>query len=636
MFETKIDFYMKKQKNPKISGRENEKGAAMVMALLISFLLLVASAGVLLESSMNTANVTDATADQQAYNAAESGIQSAINVLRGNVAPTTAPLTEKINFVKAITLSSSNLPNDTGAGSVPRLSRWINYDYTPSGAPKPDRSTIGVTAAKPYTTQNGYAYSLALSDPDNTGMFVSYTITGRFFDNDGPGLLNQKTYVNAGGSAVGTAKIVYNPPTNTTNLDVSSGSLGVNLGKFTVTITGSGATIPAFNRFEIDMHMTQPYDATQSLRGFIETGTLSSAAQPKFIFDSQTFTLYGSVTMLSLVSGASVYELGPPQRVGYEAPLKLGDNTISANITPPEPTRLLIRSTGYGPRGATKQLEAIIQKNFLNGLAAPATLTLIGPASTTTPATSFVFNPGSSNVTGYSGDDVVSTDIIPPIGTSNDANLEDVQTSIDRHPPHPFNGTVVGTASNVTTDMPFWLQNPKQLDTAVQQLYGVANSSGGYYGPGVSPTNGQFGNTASAKGITFVDHDFEMTGSGGGILVVTGTLTLKGNFSFNGLIIVTGAGGVARSGGGGGSIQGNVVVAPYEHSRIIVTPGNFTVNPPILPVYEDKSTITTTTQFLAPQYDLSGGGNSEIRYNSSSVANGLTAVSNFALGVVEK
>jgi hypothetical protein len=38
----------------------------------------------LLEASMNTANITDATAEDQAYYAAESGIQDTINALRGN------------------------------------------------------------------------------------------------------------------------------------------------------------------------------------------------------------------------------------------------------------------------------------------------------------------------------------------------------------------------------------------------------------------------------------------------------------------------------------------------------------------------------------------------------------------------
>ena len=75
-----------------IKDRKNEKGAALIMALLIAFLLLVASAGLLLEASMNSANVTDAVAEQQAYHAAESGIQSAVHVLRcqKNDAPTCA------------------------------------------------------------------------------------------------------------------------------------------------------------------------------------------------------------------------------------------------------------------------------------------------------------------------------------------------------------------------------------------------------------------------------------------------------------------------------------------------------------------------------------------------------------------
>src|SRR6478672_10537924 len=98
---------------------KNERGAALVMALLMSFLLLAAAGGLIMEASMNTANVTDATAEQQAYNAAESGIQSAVNALRGGVVlsdanriDTSKPATDKANkidFVKAITLQYSNM-----------------------------------------------------------------------------------------------------------------------------------------------------------------------------------------------------------------------------------------------------------------------------------------------------------------------------------------------------------------------------------------------------------------------------------------------------------------------------------------------------------------------------------------------
>jgi hypothetical protein len=161
------------------------------------------------------------------------------------------------------------------------------------------------------------------------------------------------------------------------------------------------------------------------------------------------------------------------------------------------------------------------------------------------------------------------------------------------------------------------MSSPAQMDSAVQQLANVAKGSspGRFYASGVQPTT--FGDNTSGTGITFCDGDCVFTGNGGGILVVTGKLTLHGNFNFNGLIIVTGQAGVDRSGGGTGTIQGNIVVAPYVGSPI-------------------SDTQTLGTNFLSPQYDLSGGGNSTIQYNSNSVANGLTAVSNFVLGVAEK
>src|SRR5207237_4272001 len=158
---------MNEQVAKKLRNREGEKGAAMVMALLISFLLLVASAGLLLEAALNTQNVTDATAEEQSYYAAESGIQSAVNVLRGNVVPsplldTTKPATDpanKISFVKALQLSTANLSTDSSTS--PRLSRWLGYDGTCT-----DRVVLGGVACD---TLRGYGYSLVISDPDNTG-----------------------------------------------------------------------------------------------------------------------------------------------------------------------------------------------------------------------------------------------------------------------------------------------------------------------------------------------------------------------------------------------------------------------------------------------------------------------------------
>jgi hypothetical protein len=343
-----------------------------------------------------------------------------------------------------------------------------------------------------------------------------------------------------------------------------------------------------------------------------------------------TFTLQGSIITLAN-AGAAIdltYLLGPPP--GYSAQLNTGalgssiDSVVSGTMSSPEPIRLLIKSTGYGPRGSVKRLEAIIQKNFLNGLTAPATLTLIGPPSTTSPSTSFTFNPGSSNVVDYSGHDTVSTDIIPPIGTSNGQNLNVVSDSVDGLPPHPFNGNIYGVPSDISTDTPPWLSSPANLDAEIHAFYNTASAAGRYFPSGTTPPN--FGNYATGQGITFCDGDVDFTGDGGGIMIVTGKLTLSGAFNFKGLIIVTGQEGVDRRGAGNGTIEGNMVIAPYLKNKIVDVAGN----PP-----QDLFPALTDT-FLAPQYDLSGGGNSTIAYNSNALSNSLVAVSNFVLGVAEK
>jgi len=230
-------------------------------------------------------------------------------------------------------------------------------------------------------------------------------------------------------------------------------------------------------------------------------------------------------------------------------------------------------------------------------------LTLVGSSN------GFVFNLGNSNALTYSGDDVASNMFLPPIGTTNAANLSTVTAQISNK------GTIIGTPSNVGTEMPAWLSSPAALDATVQNLRNVAASSGRYFTPSTTPST--IGNNATAQGITFMEGNGSLTGSGGGILVCTGTLTLSGAFNFNGMILVTGTGGITRNGGGNGTLQGATVVAPYD-------PAALTDNDP------------TNDVFLGPRYDLNGGGNSTIVYNSSSIANGMTAVSNLVQGVAEK
>lgn len=636
---------MKKHIELTIKTSDNgERGAALVMVLLISSILLVAVIGLLTEASMNTANVTDATAEEQAYYAAESGIQSVVNVLRGNtVLPDasrldpTKPATDpanKINYSRALRLSASNAttPTSTQCASAsppldctPRLSRWMSYDTTLT-----DRVIIG-SAATP-----GFSYSVAVVDPDNLSNVMSYTTSVRL---DGIAT-NTKTW--NGALPADTATIVYDPYSGPATIDVSSGQAVTDFGRFRLQTTGVGVTSFTRTRFAITVSFSQPWFASKVIKGYIESGMITGATTTAWIlFDSPAFIINGSSITLS---GGANYEdttpLPPPDgyyRVGYRVPLvaplvtaagetAAGAKSVAGSITAPEPHRLLIRSTGFGPLGARKQLEAIIQKNYFNDLGAPSPLTLIGPActpvATCTPpaptstwaAPNFVFNPGGSTGTVYNGRDTQNRAFLPPIGVTNDYNFNEVRYGLTHGPPNRYNGAIWGNAENVANDLPFWLQSPKNLNDTLMQLKAVAQASGRYYGPGVTPPgSGGYGSPLTATGITYIDGPLSFSQQGGGILIVTGKLTFQGGFEFNGLIIVTGAGGIDRTGGGGGMLQGNMIVAPYT-----------------------DPTGTTLNDFLAPRYDISGGGNSEIAYNSNNVLAGLGALTNFVKGVAEK
>src|SRR5688572_16129552 len=247
---------MREKKLNVTKSREGEKGAALVMALLISFLLLVASAGLLLETTANTMNVTDSTAEQQAFNAAESGIQAAVYALRDNITlpdslriDTSQPATAKINrinYIKALDPVFSNLTT-SGLDTTPRMSRWMSYDGN-----YPDRISMGDGT---YAAQNGYAYSLEVSDPDHTGALVTYDAEGRLGDNDDPATAKfRKTY---GDSTNGIVLQII--PRASGQIDTTGGSIDTDLGTIRITKYGLGAPIEGYNRISIDVTMTEPY-----------------------------------------------------------------------------------------------------------------------------------------------------------------------------------------------------------------------------------------------------------------------------------------------------------------------------------------------------------------------------------------
>lgn len=220
------------------------------------------------EASMNTANATDAVSEQQAYNTAESGIQTTLNVLRGNVVPsplidTSKPASDpanKINFIKALKLLTSNKPGETGTEA--RLSRWMTYDTTDT-----DRVKLGSQAASKY------AYKITLDDPDNTGDAVTFNTAGILIgDGNCPNLAGSTTTVVCGGGG-NTARITY---TSGGSQTATLGSPNIDFGSFQITNVAGTASVNARLRFVINVSMTVPYTAVnREIRGWIELGGIT-------------------------------------------------------------------------------------------------------------------------------------------------------------------------------------------------------------------------------------------------------------------------------------------------------------------------------------------------------------------------
>lgn len=96
--------------------------------------------------------------------------------------------------------------------------------------------------------------------------------------------------------------------------------------------------------------------------------------------------------------------------------------------------------------------------------------------------------------------------------------------------------------------------------------------------------------------IDYVEGDLTLTGgsTGWGILVVTGTLVMGGNFSWNGPIFVVGDGVADLGGGGSGVLTGSVVVAK---------------------IWDDYSMQNLLTALGTPTVSWNGGGTNRIRYD---------------------
>ena len=131
------------------SNRHGEKGAALVISILIATLLLAVAGTVILTSGMSAITSIDATAELQAYYGAESGLEAALNAIRGHVQPNGIAGTTRMGFRNAVDPSTSNRASDTS--TTGRLSAWLNYG----------------TDWRVKPTGANYSYAVVVMDPDD-------------------------------------------------------------------------------------------------------------------------------------------------------------------------------------------------------------------------------------------------------------------------------------------------------------------------------------------------------------------------------------------------------------------------------------------------------------------------------------
>jgi hypothetical protein len=267
------------------------------------------------------------------------------------------------------------------------------------------------------------------------------------------------------------------------------------------------------------------------------------------------------------------------------------------------PTRIQVQSTGYGPKGAIKRMEMIVQKTSFE-FDPKAMLLVRGADDGITP---MAFDIGDSNSKFYTGHDNATTEPnLPTFGVTHVVDKVTADVAITK------GATVEPVATQVVgmSDLPSWLRTADAAREFLSEMQLIGRSMGRYF----TSFSGIAGTTAEPK-FTFVNGNATLDG-GAGLLIVTGNLVMNGNPNFNGIILVLGEGTIDREGGGDGNVLGSIYVAKFARSWPSAENG--------LP-----------HPFLAPTVRTGGGGTANLKYDSAWVQQAKDALGDIVRDVRE-
>jgi hypothetical protein len=267
----------------------------------------------------------------------------------------------------------------------------------------------------------------------------------------------------------------------------------------------------------------------------------------------------------------------------------------------------------------------------------PAALTMIGPNPTASMPSSQPFvingNDGNNPVTGLAcggvGKPAIGTvtdngngsetatqlatdarnymiNAIPNNRTGNYTGVDNCQTG---QPDVQNAENVTNTLFSTVGGLSGIVQNVQNSATQTAQTNPTVPATGTTCA-GITNCLSSLGTDANPQ-VTVVDGDLTLAGltHGAGILLVTGTLTYSGNFSFDGIVLAIGTGKIIALGGGNGQFNGAVVVANIGDNSGCATNTQ--------PCYATNPvSANLLPQLGSPTLDWSGGGGNGIQYDT--------------------
>ena len=278
----------------------------------------------------------------------------------------------------------------------------------------------------------------------------------------------------------------------------------------------------------------------------------------------------GKVTSMTITNGGSGYT--SPPAITIAAPGGSG-TTATAVDSLSYGTWLgqvfLITAMGRSPAGAhaMAQMEAVLP---VRGFGATGALTLDGPSPTFSPPNSLNMVVNGNDLNSCGG---VADPAHPAVGVFDDPNnpttptaLASVTAAVDAAKPQNYIGSAIAPdIENIFGNLGDTMSTPGGLDALASAIQAVANANGTAYSN--NPSNPALG-TANNPVVDYVAGDVSFSGNvqGYGILLVTGTLNMGGNFSWNGVVLAIGKGVAVFNGGGNGQINGTIIAAKTRDS----------------------------------------------------------------------